>query len=66
LEKALQTRGDYPRIFENLPARCAIIIDDLELWWERSRDGFAVVAQLLALIEQYGAQCCFLVNLNAA
>jgi amino acid transporter len=64
IETALEVKGSYYRIFNSLPENSVLIIDDLALWWEKSQQGMNVVNQLIDLIEKYGHQCLFLVNLN--
>jgi hypothetical protein len=49
---------------ETLPQKSAIIINDLEMWWERSRAGFNVIDLLLQLIDRYSDKVLFIVNAN--
>ncbi len=52
------------RVLEALPPDSAIIINDLELWWERGANGFAVIDELLRLINRFSKDCLFIVNAN--
>jgi amino acid transporter len=64
LENLFEINGSYYKIFNSLPENSVLIIDDLALWWEQSERGFAVVAQLIELIDKYSSRCLFVVNLN--
>lgn len=52
-------------IFLAMPAGKAIIIQDLELWWERRSGGNAVVERIKSLIDRYGHKCLFIINVNS-
>lgn len=64
LESIFENTGTYYKIFNSLPERSVLIIDDLALWWEQTEQGFAVVAQLMELIDKYSHRCLFVINLN--
>jgi amino acid transporter len=64
IENALEIKGSYYRIFNSLPEKSVLIIDDLALWWEKSQQGMQVVLQLIDLIDKYGHRCLFIVNVN--
>ncbi|MBR9977261.1 MAG: amino acid permease [Bacteroidetes bacterium] len=62
LRETLQVEGDFDEVFKTIPPGSVLVLHDLELWWERSQGGFAVVDEILRLIERYSAQCLFIVN----
>ena len=62
LSKATQVKGNYDHIFNALPQNCVLIVHDLEMWWQRSVDGFKVIDELTSLINKYGSKCFFIVN----
>ena len=62
LTEALGTRGEYEEMFRALPRDSALVIHDLELWWERSSDGQHVIDEVLRLIDNFADQCFFIVN----
>ncbi|MBE0638512.1 MAG: amino acid permease [Bacteroidales bacterium] len=64
LENVFETSGSYYKIFNSLPEKSVLIIDDLALWWEQTEHGFEVVAQLIELIDKYSHRCLFVINLN--
>jgi hypothetical protein len=51
-------------IFTSLSAGSVWVINDLEMWWERSAEGMAVVNELMRLITLYSSRCLFIVNCN--
>lgn len=64
LERALGRSGEPDELLDTQPEHAAIIIDDLEMWWERSADGFAVLDEVLALIERHGHRQLFILSIN--
>ncbi|MCD4744681.1 MAG: hypothetical protein K8R58_00100, partial [Bacteroidales bacterium] len=64
LENALEIKGSYKNIFNNIKQNSIIIIDDLELWWEKSQNGFDVIEDIIGLISEYSNKCLFIVNTN--
>ena len=51
-------------IFTSLSTGSVWVINDLEMWWERSAEGMAVVNELMRLITLYSSRCLFIVNCN--
>nr|WP_321452950.1 amino acid permease [uncultured Carboxylicivirga sp.] len=51
-------------IFTNLPYNSVIVINDLELWWERRSGGGEVIEQIIELIRLYGHKVFFMINCN--
>jgi hypothetical protein len=64
LENIFETSGSYYKIFNSLPEKTVLIVDDLALWWEQTGQGYGVVAQLIDLIDKYSNRCLFVINLN--
>ncbi|NOX45517.1 MAG: hypothetical protein GXO89_00885 [Chlorobi bacterium] len=62
LREATQIAGGYRDIFSKLSGNPIIIIDDLELWWEKSEKGNELILFLTELIRDYGNSCLFLIN----
>jgi amino acid transporter len=58
--KARDTTGTSDAVIRALPDGSAVVIDDLELWWERSREGMAVVDRILELVERHGGRVLFI------
>jgi len=62
--KVTQTTGSIEENMESLPQDSVFIIHDLELWWERSSEGWDVVRLLCRLINDYSRKFLFVVNMN--
>ncbi|MDX1372555.1 MAG: hypothetical protein R3321_08790, partial [Nitrososphaeraceae archaeon] len=54
--------GSVEEIFQSIPPNSVVIINDLELWWNRSEDGFNVIDMILNLISKYSGRILFIVN----
>ncbi|MDH3271678.1 MAG: ATP-binding protein, partial [Gemmatimonadota bacterium] len=61
LRISLGVAGDLDESLARLPAGTLIVVDDLDLWWERRRGGLEVVEYVLDLIDRFGGHCLFLV-----
>jgi hypothetical protein len=64
LKKSLGNYGSTEEIFSLLPHNSTVIINDLELWWERSEKGFEVIDVVAKLIQDYSNKILFIVNCN--
>ena len=64
LQKVTSNMGSLVEIMESLPQGTVLIIHDLELWWERSVDGWDVIRLLISLINDYSNKFLFVVNMN--
>lgn len=64
LSKSTGIEGGVHEIFHKMPENSAIIINDIALWWERSKSGFDVIDLILELIKSYGKKCMFILNSN--
>ena len=56
--------GAKPRTLKDVEKDSVFIFNDIELWWERSRDGLVVIEQMLKVINQYGGKLFFIFNGN--
>jgi amino acid transporter len=64
LRKSVQGMEDFTGIFENMPPESTMVINDLELWWERAENGTAVLEKLMELIHRYGRSLFFIITCN--
>ncbi|PRQ09445.1 amino acid permease [Enhygromyxa salina] len=68
LEKELKLSPELSRSWDDImtaiPTGSVVMIHDLELWWERSLGGVAVLEQLSELIDRYGDRVLFILELN--
>ncbi|OFY40691.1 MAG: hypothetical protein A2X18_11575 [Bacteroidetes bacterium GWF2_40_14] len=63
----LKTLGGHDSLtysMELLSAKSVIVINDLELWWERKPFGTQVVEKIILLMRQYGPKVLFIINVN--
>ncbi len=56
--------ADSAEIFRAMPQDSVVLINDLELWWERSESGCEVLKELTGLIRMYGRKVLFIMNCN--
>ena len=64
LQKSTNLTAGISEIFDTLPYGSVIVIHDLEMWWERSEQGFELINLILDLISQFSYKCLFIVNMN--
>ncbi|MEL7145907.1 MAG: amino acid permease, partial [Bacteroidota bacterium] len=64
LSKATGRWGDAEKMIGSLPAGSTLIINDMELFWERSQGGDDVLKMLYALIDQFSEKVLFICNIN--
>lgn len=64
LLKNLNGNEDLEYSMEMLPPKTVIIINDLELWWERKPFGTQVVEEIINLLRRYGHKVLFIININ--
>ena len=64
LKKQTGINDDYAGIFNSLPFESVILIDDLELWWERRPGGGDALEQLFELVKLYSSKVFFIINCN--
>lgn len=62
LKKALNIETDVYGFLNSSPNKRAIIINDLELWWERHEDGLEIVKEIASFIETFGSDIFIIVN----
>jgi len=65
LAGALQRDGKPNVMISTLPQRSVVIFHDLELWWERSKDGLQLIDKIIDLIYLLSDHCFFIVNSNS-
>ena len=62
LSETLQVPGNNEEIFSSVPGKSVLILHDLEMWWQRSIDGFSVIDEVTELINKYSSKCLFIIN----
>ncbi len=66
LQKATGQTGSSSEIIRGLLPESTIIINDLELWWERSNKGTEVIEEIIELIQVFGRKTFFVINCNVS
>ncbi|MGH1366015.1 MAG: hypothetical protein ACRBF0_20820 [Calditrichia bacterium] len=64
LEERLGGSTGYADAFRNLPLNSVVMINDLELWWQRGENGMGVIRNILEIINLHSKDCFFIVNCN--
>jgi len=64
LRKATQREGEIDQIMNHLAPGSVVIINDLELFWERTPEGMSVIHLLQTMIDDYSNRILFIVNMN--
>ncbi|MCH9679901.1 MAG: AAA family ATPase [Deltaproteobacteria bacterium] len=64
VEGEVEQRGDLSTLLRKVPDNAVLMFDDLEMWWERSADGMAVLDCILELLHTHGDRLLFIANLN--
>ncbi len=60
----VEQRGELQTLLRKVPDNAVLMFDDLEMWWERSADGMAVIDCFGQLLEAHGERLLFVANLN--
>ncbi len=59
-----RTEESLYAVLDSLQGKLTVIINDLELWWERKPGGTCVVEKILELTKRYNNKILFIVNVN--
>ncbi len=60
LEDALERKGTPDAILDSLPERSVIILDDLELWWEKAPGGHALLGAIFDMVRVHSNKILFI------
>ena len=63
-QKATEQYVSADKILKSLPEKSVIVIEDLELWWEKHKQGLKVIQFIINLIEKHGTRILFIINGN--
>jgi hypothetical protein len=64
LQEATGVRSDMTGIMNSLPHHTVVVINDLELWWERTPQGMGAVEMIMDMISAYSDRIFFIANIN--
>ncbi|MFW5663837.1 MAG: hypothetical protein ACOCYD_02250 [bacterium] len=65
LQKSTENYISADKILRNLPNKSVVIIEDLELWWEKTIKGLKVIRLICSLIEKHGHRILFIITVNS-
>lgn len=57
-------KGSLERRLDVLQGQYVVVMDDLEVWWERRPGGTQVIERMLEIVKMYGSQLLFVVTVN--
>ncbi len=64
LSDSMGKPGTPVELIRSLEQGAVVILDDFELWWERSPGGFGVVDVVLDLIDRFSDRCLFVLCMS--
>lgn len=64
LAKVFKVDDYSSELFHVLPPESVVLINDLELWWERTTMGTKVIEEIAELINIHGKKVLFIINSN--
>ncbi len=64
LNQVTEISGNAYEVFEKLPYNRVMVFHDLELWWELSENGYAVISLFLDLIKKFKDKCLIVANIS--
>jgi hypothetical protein len=63
--KAVGATGTPVEVLSRLPDDAVVILDDLELWWERSEDGMRAMNSIVEMVERFGDRILFVLAIGS-
>jgi len=64
MQRVTKENGSPEEIINRIPRGSVMMLHDLELWWERSMEGWDVVRLLIKLINENSPKLLFVINMN--
>jgi hypothetical protein len=52
-------------IFRHFPENSIVILDDLELWWEKSENGNQLLEYIFEIVNKHSSRILFLISMNS-
>jgi amino acid transporter len=65
LQKTTESYDSVRKTLETIPEKSVIIIEDLELWWEKTIQGLKVIKLICELVAKYGDRVLFIITANS-
>ncbi len=64
LQKATGITGDSNKILNKIPEGSIIIVENLELWWQKSPTGMLIINRLIDIIKEFGNKHLFILSID--
>jgi amino acid transporter len=64
MQQQVVNMPDFEDIFNSIPHNSIVVMNDIELWWERNHKGGEVLNKIIELIENYSSNVFFILNCN--
>ena len=64
LRRTVGSGTDFHDIFAGMPPDSALVINNFELWWERTKEGYRVIEKIIELIKDHGKRVFVILNCN--
>jgi hypothetical protein len=64
IQDLVNSQDDIDDLFNNMTYDSTIVINDMELWWERRSGGDEVLNKIIELIQVYSSKVLFILNCN--
>jgi amino acid transporter len=65
IQKSIDNFSGMHNVLEALPDKSVIIIEDMELWWEKTNQGLGVINLIFDLVEAYSDKILFILTINS-
>ncbi|MFN8255138.1 MAG: hypothetical protein U0W24_05580 [Bacteroidales bacterium] len=65
IQQATGLMGDLDKIFSSLETGTVVVLDDMELWWEKTEKGDKTIDELFKIIGLYSQKIFFIVTLSS-
>ncbi len=62
--EATRLEGDIDAVLSELPDGSVVVLDDLELWWERTEEGLGAIERIYNAIVDHGDRVLFLLGIG--
>ncbi|MBD3638533.1 MAG: hypothetical protein HUJ25_14365 [Crocinitomicaceae bacterium] len=64
VKRATGIRETMETIMESVPPKSTFVLQDLERWWMKAKDGDVLINEIVRLVDQYSGQHFFVMNAN--
>ncbi|PKQ63363.1 hypothetical protein BZG02_08220 [Labilibaculum filiforme] len=64
MQEQMVHMSNFDDIFNSIPHNSIVVMNDIELWWERNHKGGEVINKIIELIANYSHKVFFMLNCN--